>query len=621
MCYAIKPPPDHASVHGPTSLLSEETQVPGASRKFCKSEAMARGMESTRSATRSRPAGLAFFAVTALFLALGETALGLAANPGPWGWTTALLPLGGLVYVATGLLAWTRRPHHRMGPLLCAGGLLWFASAAVNTSNPMLYGLGLVAQTLPIAFVVHALLAFPSGRLRGPAARGLTAGIYVTALVLQAPLFLFRTLRDDPAVLWVAARPDVVETTRQVQAVAGLTLLGATAVVLAHRVFSVDRVQRRVLLPVYVSGFLVVILVTSVVNVLRALGMYNAPVVDIFQTVILMLMPGAFVAGVLLGGFARTGELDELAEWLGSAGARPDVQYAVARALGDPSVLLSYRFGEGWVDADGLAVELPTTGSSQAASFVEIDGRPVGAISYDATLIPDPAPVVAAGRVVAIALDRQRLTAQLLASQEELRDSRTRLVEAGDHERRRLAQDLHDRLQGRLILLALRVGNAAPGDDLVDIRRGLDESITELRWLVQGVMPALLLERGLFAAVEDLADRVPIRTVLDFGPGGYPLHDMRLPQSVEGTAYTVIAEALTNAVKHSAASTITVNVRQDSTHLFIEVADDGVGGARPAGGLGLHGMADRVQALGGRLDIDSPEAAGTRVRAELPCAY
>ena len=621
MCYAIKPPPDHASVHGPTSLLSEETQVPGASRKFCKSEAMARGMESTRSATRSRPAGLAFFAVTALFLALGETALGLAANPGPWGWTTALLPLGGLVYVATGLLAWTRRPHHRMGPLLCAGGLLWFASAAVNTSNPMFYGLGLVAQTIPIAFVVHALLAFPSGRLRGPAAWGLTAGIYVTALVLQAPLFLFRTLRDDPAVLWVAARPDVVETTRQVQAVAGLTLLGATAVVLAHRVFSVDRVQRRVLLPVYVSGFLVVILVTSVVNVLRALGMYNAPVVDIFQTVILMLMPGAFVAGVLLGGFARTGELDELAEWLGSAGARPDVQYAVARALGDPSVLLSYRFGEGWVDADGLAVELPTTGSSQAASFVEIDGRPVGAISYDATLIPDPAPVVAAGRVVAIALDRQRLTAQLLASQEELRDSRTRLVEAGDHERRRLAQDLHDRLQGRLILLALRVGNAAPGDDLVDIRRGLDESITELRWLVQGVMPALLLERGLFAAVEDLADRVPIRTVLDFGPGGYPLQDMRLPQSVEGTAYTVIAEALTNAVKHSAASTITVNVREDSTHLLIEVADDGVGGARPAGGLGLHGMADRVQALGGRLDIDSPEAAGTRVRAELPCAY
>ena len=150
--------------------------------------------------------------------------------------------------------------------------------------------------------------------------------------------------------------------------------------------------------------------------------------------------------------------------------------------------------------------------------------------------------------------------------------SRTRLVEAGDRERRLLAQDLHDRLQGRLTLLALRVGNAAPGADLTEIRRGLDESITELRWLVQGVMPALLVERGLLAAVEDMTDRLPLRTVLDFdevtgrdvnGPGvnGRDLngrdvdgHDVtghgvdgRLPSSVEGTAYSVIAEGLNNA--------------------------------------------------------------------------
>ena len=574
-----------------------------------------------RVASRHRPAGLEFFAVAAVALALGESALGLEANPGPWGWSAVLIPAGAVVYIATGLLAWTRRPRNRMGPLLCVGGLMWLASGGVNLTNPVIYGLGLIAQTLPIAFVVHALLAYPSGRLRSRTSLILTGAIYVVALVLQAPLYLFRTLGTEPAVLWVAARPDVVETVRSVQAVSGLTVLGATGVVLVSRVVTVDRKQRRVLLPIYACGSVVVVLVTSVYEILYAIGFAPSPVVDVFQIVMLSLVPVAFVTGVLMGGFARTGELDELAEWLGSAGARPDVRNAVARALGDPSVRLGYRFGDGWVDADGIAVQLPAAESGQAASFVEIDGRPVGAISYDAVLIPDPAPVEAAGRVVAIALDRQRLTAQLLASQEELRDSRTRLVEAGDHERRRLAQDLHDRLQGRLILLALRVGNAAPGDDLVDIRRGLDESITELRWLVQGVMPALLLERGLSAAVEDLADRVPIRTVLHFGPDDHLLDDHRLPESVEGTAYTVIAEALTNAVKHSGASLITVSVRRDGTHLFIEVADDGVGGAQPAGGLGLHGMADRVQALGGRLDIDSPETAGTRVRAELPCAY
>ncbi len=581
---------------------------------------MAHAVTTTLSAARPRPVGLAFFAVTIVAAVVAEVALTLQANPGPGGWTTALSPLSGLVYVAAGLVAWTRRPRNRMGPLLCVGGLLWLASGAVYIDNPLLFGLGLVAQTAPIAFVVHALLAYPSGRLRGAASWVLTVAIYVAALVLQAPLYLFRTLGSEPAVLWLGARPDIVAVVRPRQSVVGLAVLGATAVVLARRVIAADPSQRRVLLPVYASGIVVVLLVTSVVNVLRLLGLNSGPVVDLFQTVVLCLVPVAFVTGVLLGGFARTGELDELAEWLGSSGARPDLQYAVARTLGDPSVRLAHRFGEGWVDENGITVQLPAERSTQAAAFVELEGRPVGAILYDSTLIPDAGPVDAAGRVVAIALDRQRLTAQLLASQEELRESRTRLVEAGDHERRRLAQDLHDRLQGRLILLALRVGNALPGDDLGEIRRGLDESITELRWLVQGVMPALLMERGLTAAVEDLADRVPIRTVLDFGGDHHEGRDERLPASVEGTAYAVIAEALTNAVKHSAASLIVVTVRREPTHLQIKVADDGVGGAGPSGGLGLRGMSDRVQALGGRLQIESPPTAGTQVLAELPCA-
>ncbi len=582
---------------------------------------MGAAVDVSRPVSRGRPAGLLFFAVTAVAWGLGLLVLSAQQNTGSWGWVAALAPLVGLVHIATGLLAWTRRPRNRMGPLLCAGGLMWLATSGATVDNPVFYAVGLVTQTLPIAFVVHALLAYPSGRLRGTTSWVLTVAIYVTATVLQAPLYLFRTLGEgESAVLWVTARPDIVDTDRTVQAICGLAILGATGVVLVRRLLAADPQQRRVLMPIYATGTFVVVFVTSIYEILRALGFGPQPVVDVIQISIIILVPVAFVTGVLLGGFARTGELDELAEWLGSAGARPDVQRAVARVLGDPSVRLGYRFGDGWVDEDGVAMQLPTYGSSEAASFVQLDRRPVGAIIYDAVLTPEPAPVEAAGRVVAIALDRQRLTAQLLASQEELRESRTRLVQAGDHERRRLAQDLHDRLQGRLILLALRVGNASPGDDLVDIRRGLDESITELRWLVQGVMPALLLERGLTAAVEDLADRVPIRTVLDFGADDQRLDTVRLPASVEGTAYAVVAEALTNAVKHSAASTITVSMRRDDATLFLQVADNGVGGARPVGGLGLRGMTDRVHALGGRLGIDSPAAGGTRVRVELPCA-
>ncbi len=174
---------------------------------------MLRPVDHRVGSSRSRPAGLVFFAVAAGALAFGEAAL--AVNSDPWGWVNGLLPLAGLVYVAAGLLAWVRRPRNRMGPLLCAGGLLWFAAGAVNLQNPTLFGVGLVAQTLPIAFVVHALLAYPSGRLRNAASWLLTGGIYVVALVLQAPLYLFRTVRGEPPVLLVAARPDVVEAVRQ----------------------------------------------------------------------------------------------------------------------------------------------------------------------------------------------------------------------------------------------------------------------------------------------------------------------------------------------------------------------------------------------------------------------
>ena len=255
---------------------------------------------------------------------------------------------------------------------------------------------------------------------------------------------------------------------------------------------------------------------TSSANLARALGIIWLPSEpSSSSSTWCCLLPSCI--GLLIGGFERTSELDQLGEWLGAPDEqRPSLRDALSRTVGDPTLTLTYRVGQGWVDADGGAVELPEAGSDHRAVPVELDDRPVAAIVYDATLIADPEPVRAAGRVAAIALDRERLTAQLLASQEELRESRTRLVEAGDRERRRLAQDLHDRLQGRLTLLALRVGNAAPGADLTEIRRGLDESITELRWLVQGVMPALLVERGLLAAVEDMTDRLPLRTVLDF---------------------------------------------------------------------------------------------------------
>ena len=170
---------------------------------------------------------------------------------------------------------------------------------------------------------------------------------------------------------------------------------------------------------------------------------------------------------------------------------------------------------------------LPATRSprtvDQRRGYADIDlaGRHVGVIGYDATLIPDAELVRTAGRVLAIAIDRQRLDAELRASHDALRESRSRIVEATDVERRRIARDLHDGLQGRMILLGIRARRLADrlpdGEEHTEaesVRSGLEVAIDELRNLVHGVMPALLIERGLQAATEELVDRMPIPTEL-----------------------------------------------------------------------------------------------------------
>jgi signal transduction histidine kinase len=225
------------------------------------------------------------------------------------------------------------------------------------------------------------------------------------------------------------------------------------------------------------------------------------------------------------------------------------------------------------------------------------------------------------GGVVAVVVDRERLTADLVASRAALRLSRVRILEAGDSERRRIAQDLHDGLQSRLVLLAMRAGGLVQSAtdpvlarDAQELCAGLDAAITDLRRLVHGVMPAVLLERGLHAAVGDLADRmpIPVRLVVPEPVGS-------LPAAVETTAYRVVAEALTNALKHSGAADLEVCIERSAQRLWVEVRDDGVGGAVGALGSGLRGLADRVDGLGGRLSVTSPAERGTVVAAELPC--
>ena len=223
-----------------------------------------------------------------------------------------------------------------------------------------------------------------------------------------------------------------------------------------------------------------------------------------------------------------------------------------------------------------------------------------------------------------LAEENERMRAEIETQLEEARASRARMVRAADNARRRLERDLHDGAQQRLTTLGLILRSAqAQLDAGADpaLQRALDEAIaelkaglSELRALARGLHPTLLTDEGLLPAVRALSgrSRVPVKLL------GPPLG--RLPRAVETAAYFVVAEALTNVAKHAATASVLVTVEFADGTLIVEVTDDGSGGATIDAGSGLRGLSDRIAALDGRVQLDSPIGRGTRLRAELPCA-
>jgi signal transduction histidine kinase len=296
------------------------------------------------------------------------------------------------------------------------------------------------------------------------------------------------------------------------------------------------------------------------------------------------------------------------------------VRDAIARALGDPQLQLAYWVPEreGFVDATGRPVELSPT-----ATVVERSGRRVAALEHDPALAAQPELLESVSAAAALALENERLNAELRARLEDLRASRARIVEAGETERRRIERNLHDGAQQRLVFIAMQLGLAEhklqtdPGAAqpiLHEARENLMTALQELRELSQGIHPALLTERGLEAALGELPLRVPVPLELELSLGE------RLPVQVEAAAYYVVSEALANVSKYAQATAIRVRVDRVDGEAVVEIADDGVGGADRSRGSGLRGLADRVEALGGTFALVSPVGKGTVVRAEIPCA-
>jgi signal transduction histidine kinase len=328
-------------------------------------------------------------------------------------------------------------------------------------------------------------------------------------------------------------------------------------------------------------------------------------------------IPVAIMVGAFQARLARANVAD-LAVQLGRGVAVGGLRDVLARAVRDPSLVLAFPAPAdgGYVGADGQPID-PATFRGRTITQVDRDGELLAVLVDDPAIVEDdPGLIEAVGSVARLALENERLAAQVRAQLDEVRASRQRIVEAADAERRRLERDLHDGAQQRLVALAMRldVARQAGGgsSELLDEATvELRAAVAEVRDLARGLHPTILVEAGLGPAVEALAERATIPITVQ-APAE------RFPAPVEAAAYFVVAEAIANTTKYAAASHVTVTVTTSVDGLRVAIRDDGKGGADPAGGSGLRGLTDRVAALGGRLRIDSPPGGGTTVQAELP---
>jgi signal transduction histidine kinase len=536
----------------------------------------------------------------------------------------------GAGFTAVGLFAWYRQPDNRVGALMIATAFAWYGAVAGVTQPSLLWTVGQVLSNLFVATAIHLLLAFPSGRLETTADRVLVAVAYFATTVLWLPAVLF----TDPTefgcgadcpenLLLIDGNTGFRDNWLDGLGVVGIVVLLTVVARLVRRWRDASAPLRRVVTPVFLAGGALMFALSA----LLAWGLFDreSMTMNLFYAgaVAFGLVPYFFLAGLVRGRWIRGRGLGTLISRIGQAPRGRGLREELARALGDPSVEIAYWLPEAghYVNAEGRPVELPLPGGGRAVTEVERDGRQIAAILHDPALLDDPEQVRTAGAAAGLALENERLDAELRAKVEELSASRARIVESGYAARRRLERDLHDGAQQRLVSLALglRILHSKVKDnpeavrELDAARSELDQALDELRELARGIHPSVLTDRGLDAALDGLARRAPLPVEVEETPPG------RLPDRVESVAYFVVAEALTNVAKYAHATYALVNVRHSDGLVLVEVADDGVGGADPTAGSGLRGLLDRVSAVGGRLEVHSRPGEGTTVRAAIPC--
>jgi signal transduction histidine kinase len=529
-------------------------------------------------------------------MSLAAAVFGLIAEWSQFGWDDPRhwIPdlAVGWVFMACGLIAFERRRESRSGLLMAITGFSWFFGNFANVGVGPIDWAASHATYLYLGPLVHLLIAYPSGRLSSQLTRGAAAVSYVTAIT---PIW-----RNEVATIVLAAL---------LVAVCAHAYLGTAG-----------RFRRARLLALWAATALSLVLGGyAALRLVLSSAAVSGPLILAYQTTLCAIAVG-LLAGLLSALWGRSAVTDLVVE-LGGARSS-SLRDALAGALADPTLEVGYWLPDTgtFVDPEGRLVSLPVPDSRRSMTMVEHDGQPVAVLVHDPAVLDDPGLFEAVSTATRLGASNARLQAEVQARVDELRASRRRLLEAGDEERQRLERRLHDGAERRLTALAETVRQA--GDRASHIspatigkieraQRQLEGTLEELNELARGLHPRALAELGLERALTSLADRSPVPVALSVRATG-------LPPAVEAAVYFLSSEALANVAKYASASQATITVEIRDHALWVEVIDDGVGGANVSGGTGMLGLVDRVEALAGSFRVESRPGRGTRLVAEIP---
>lgn len=562
--------------------------------------------------------GLALAAGAALVAAEGPSTHRLTDS--------ALAAVGVLLLWSVAAAVHVRYPGRPLGLLLFAVALGSALQPFVASPNALLFTLARAARPAVEVLLVWVMLAFPTGRLAGWQERALVACAAGAVLLLWLPGMMFspRVPLPGPFVtcgfdcpenlLFVADRPDWSSVLLWSFRITGAAILAATSLWLFLRLRRATPLMRRSLAPV---------LLASMARALNVAAFLATGGTLVLLTFTFWLVPLSIGLGLLRGRLYAARALQRLVSGRRRHPRLGELRDVMADALDDPQLAIGYwdERESQWVDSTGRRIELRAAGAGRAVRIVQDDqGRAVAALLHDPALLEEPLLLDAVAGTMLLALVSDQAEAALA-------DARTQSTRAIETERRRFERDLHDGAQQRLLALRMKLGVA---ERLLDADRtraaallgemgwDIDAALLELRALAHGMVPSLLVERGLQAALADAAAHAPIAVELDVPDVG------RCDPGVERAVYFCCTEALQNAIKHAGPSaTARLTLRRNDDQLRFNVEDDGGGrGVQPtqAEGHGIHNMRERMLSVGGHLDVAPNPAGGYAVAGTVPRA-